>query len=414
MSNLVGWIRRKLSKGQEALAGAGIAFLASAIIQFFTNENLIDAGVEITLTIGLALLIVPNLLVNLLDKILLKRKINASFWRKMIDSVPDYLRPVVEQNRVYAYGSVMDVRSHPHLKEGNNGWRLSELEYRTTSSDFSLPSELKPIYDSFVKENQQPPEKLMDDRQKISLTKIPSQVFTDTPKAILNWVKTRYSLMRFYQVRYGMEQIDLVESQKKYELCEEKRKKALRYFAENVFQRDVPINFPSSLAIHCLVVTKDNKLVIGKRSGDVAYYKNQWSPTIDENIAKEDLAVASNDFVRLCIERGLREELVGSPKVIAIEEIFHPENVRILSFLFEGSMPAVGICAYVPIELSWEELRLFFVYRKDAEFAELQSVDVENLKWDCLKSRGKWCSSTHFLLMMLKLYRGENPEELLP
>lgn len=67
------------------------------------------------------------------------------------------------------------------------------------------------------------------------------------------------------------------------------------------------IELPNSIVVHLSVLTLDNKLLIGQRSGSVRFYERTWATTCEEHVMPRDDGFDPFAAAR----RGIKEELIG-------------------------------------------------------------------------------------------------------
>ncbi len=112
---------------------------------------------------------------------------------------------------------------------------------------------------------------------------------------------------------------------------------------------------PTPVSLQCVVVTKDQRIVLMRRSSSVAYYPNHWSASFEEtmnapgidrngNLSRSDDA----DFFAGTV-RGLEEEFAIPPSAV--------ESVKILSLNVEYLTLSVDVIAVIKISLTAEEIR---------------------------------------------------------
>jgi hypothetical protein len=340
------------------------------------------------------------------------------YARRILATVPGYLKGLVRQHGLIAIGPLLEVCTHTRLRMGE-GWTLGQVRYIRAAPTPWVSDRLTKEYETFKDANRGPPENLEIDLEKIMLVRPPStqEKLESFP---VYWTTGLYSEMRFNQVRFG-DTVGYNHPPRTITRFQagtvDKRRQVLGAYAAKVFAGSIP--FPASVSIHCLVTTTDEKLVVCKRGPDVIYFPNQWNVTLDENIRyKDDFEEPQDkDFIGNCIVRGLRQELVG----MGIKELdfLDRSQIRLLSFFIEGNLPGVGICAHVPLRLSSDQVEVEKFHRPDRqETLRLEYLPLDHLEWnlmaDSKKFTGGWGWGSPFLLMLFKLYRGDSLLEALP
>ncbi|HUZ79985.1 MAG TPA: hypothetical protein VMV28_05150 [Thermoplasmata archaeon] len=378
-----GWVRHYLSRYGATVAIVGVTILVTLTAAIASNPAgggslsaallFGNVGQSILLWMGISLVLVPVVLWYALERRRRAKSIDSSLSAAMLRSVPPYLRLAAKDR--YAFGTIVTVRAHPNPAEG---WKLKEVEFRVSEAPFELPSGMKAAYNRFVEDNRDSL-RLYNDGTNYMIARSPT-AFTDSPELVLEARKTQYSVCRFYQAWAAGDTQRLEAS-------------ALEAITPG------EISFPASTAIHCLVVTKDDRLLVIKRPPDVGWYPNHWSPTVDENVSEDDLRFPPDARLGACLARGLLEELSIAPP-----DDFEPMDARILSVFLEGSLPTVGLCAYVPLRLTYDELKTKFVGRQDIEFSEERGIPIRELSARSLHGFGACVPMTEYGLMMLMLH----------
>lgn len=111
---------------------------------------------------------------------------------------------------------------------------------------------------------------------------------------------------------------------------------------------------PAPVATHCVIVTKDQQIVLMQRSATVAFYPNHWSASFEETMdspglsPKRDIRPGDNDFFD-CALRGLDEEFG-----ITANEV---ESVKVLSLNVEYLILAVVPIAVIKVNLTASQVK---------------------------------------------------------
>jgi len=147
-----------------------------------------------------------------------------------------------------------------------------------------------------------------------------------------------------------------------------KRRQLIKEFIEGHHR---VANFPNTLCLHLLVITSDNKVLITKRSPDVAWFPNTWSASIEENMSIKDLDGDRSTSVLRWGERALLEELGIT------ENVYDPRNLRVLSVFLESNILNMGLCGHVFLNIPSEQLSRII--------RSLPRADYEFTAWDFLE-----------------------------
>jgi hypothetical protein len=111
---------------------------------------------------------------------------------------------------------------------------------------------------------------------------------------------------------------------------------------------------PAPVALHCVIVTKDQQLVLMQRSNSVAFYPNHWSTSFEETMDSPGMSPKGNkrpgntDFFA-CAIRGLEEELG-----VTVEAI---DSIKVLSLNIEYLILAIGVVAVIKTYLTAQEVK---------------------------------------------------------
>lgn len=111
---------------------------------------------------------------------------------------------------------------------------------------------------------------------------------------------------------------------------------------------------PAPVALHCVVVTKDQQIVLMQRSQSVAFYPNHWSASFEETMDSPGMSPKGNkrpgdaDFFA-CAIRGLEEELGITAEAI--------DSIKILSLNVEYLILAIGVVAIIRTHLTAQEVK---------------------------------------------------------
>lgn len=157
---------------------------------------------------------------------------------------------------------------------------------------------------------------------------------------------------------------------------------------------------PTPISIQCIVVTKEQQIVLMQRSPWVAFYPNHWSASFEETMSAaspetnpDPSRLADADFFAGAI-RGANAELA-----VPIEAI---ESIKILSLNVEYLTLSVDVIAVIKVDLSSEEIRhnwLLKAWHGDeaSQFAML-STDLPTVV-DKLFSRTLWHPTSRMRLI---------------
>ncbi len=148
---------------------------------------------------------------------------------------------------------------------------------------------------------------------------------------------------------------------------------------------------PAPISIQCIVVTRDNQILLMRRSSSVAFYPNHWSASFEETMNAPGTdrkgnpsRSADSDFFAGAI-RGLDEEFALSPDAV--------ESIKVLSLNIEYLTLSVDVITAIKLNLDAEEIRQSWLLkawdRDEASKFGLLSTDL-NAVVNKLFSRTLW------------------------
>lgn len=279
-----------------------------------------------------------------------------------------------------AWDEALSLQTCPEL---HRGWPMSEIRLSHDTTRFSLPEEYRQAYiDYFEKYKQE--KRFFDDGVKLMITRNPTS-FSDSPTLILHTQETLYSQIQFYR-----DNVVTIAS---------KRDTLIRAAVEG------PIHFPHSLCMHMIVVTRDDKVLITKRSGKVSYHPNTWSCSVEEQFSTKDLQSGESLALLKCAERLLFEELGLT------SEEYDEANLRTLSLFLESDILGVSLCAHAVLKIDSSELGkvLLGLPRTDYEFTEWAFLSHEELLNELFRPSRPYHPTSGYRMLMALIRRFGEP-----
>ncbi len=178
----------------------------------------------------------------------------------------------------------------------------------------------------------------------------------DWPKLTLEVQKTKFSVIRYYQ-----ERITTIKP----------RRDA---FLEESLRNGV-IGFPHSLCMHAVVITKNSRVLVTKRSPKVEYSPKTWSMSVEEQLSPDDFRSGVRGVVKRWAQRLLLEELAVPSTDYDIR------NLCLLSVFLEVDTMNCSVVAALRINRSSTELNeiLEAMPRPDYEFTEWRFLSYREL-----------------------------------
>lgn len=119
------------------------------------------------------------------------------------------------------------------------------------------------------------------------------------------------------------------------------------------------VRVPSSLCMHLVVVTADDRVLLARRALDAGYYPGAWACTLEEQAEVEDLDGAADGVLLRWIARALDEELsLGAGA-------FAPQDARVLSAFLECDILNAAVCCHVRLARAAGEVEAALAARPD-------------------------------------------------
>lgn len=327
-----------------------------------------------------------SLLISFLVIVPIGNRILAKYYRRrryekiFASLVRRFVSPPIAKYHHLAWGSSLSLQTCPEL---HRGWRAADVRVYHNSTLFSVPNEVKETYQKYLEMHYQD-KRFFDDNKKVMLTRNPT-AFSDSPTLILETKEALFSQSMFY--------VDNIAT------STSKRDEFIRKVVDECL-----VLFPHTLCMHAIIVTKDDKVLITKRSPKVAYYPGTWSCSIEEQLSLSDIKDGGDRAVLKWFKRLLHEELGLSA------EAYNEENLRILSVFLESDILNISVCAHAILDMDSVELGqvLKCLPRTDYEFTDWAFLKHEDLFNELFNpSRAYHPTSGYRMLMALIRRYGE-------
>lgn len=342
--------------------------------------QLVEANIEVEFfTSGLARQII-ELNCQFIQQHRGRKCIASIFEQEIVKKKSSTITPYVG----VGWRDALSLQDCPNLREG---WPPSQVVIKIDETEsFALPEEYGPAYEDFFKRCYEK-KRFKDNNEKLMLRRNPT-AFSDQPSLVLEVIPTKYSLVQFYC----------------YIIALRPERDAL---INDFIRGSLRANFAHSLCMHMVVVTRDDKLLLTKRSQKVDYHPGTWSASIEEQLSREDLESGSERVALSWASRLLKEELGLQ------QDSYHPDNLRLLSVFLEADILNTAVCVYA--ELRIDELELDIILRgrarTDYEFTEWAFLDVEKAKLltELFHPRRQYHPTSGFRLLYTLLKRFGSP-----
>lgn len=386
---LLFWIYKGISKIQ----GPAISLLSGFLLGRITNElsssyknwqgvleglfSIANRPANLITWLSLVLLILLPLSNYMFSNLHRRRRYETTFTFL----VQRHKSSSIASINTIGWNSAVSLQTHPEL---HRGWQASEVLLHHDTTRFSIPREYEQAYREYFDKYYQE-KRFFDDGIKIMLKCNPT-AFSDSPTLILETQETLFSHIQFYR-----DNVAILTS---------KRDELIRKLFDELL-----VLFPHSLCMHAIVVTKDDKVLITKRSPKVIYFPETWSCSIEEQLALQDLQANTNEIVVKWFERLLQEELGLS------NETYNRNNLRILSVFLESDILSISVCSHVVLDISSNELNLILksLPRKDYEFNEWSFLTHKELLDELFHPTRSYHPTSGYRMLMALIKRYGEP-----
>ena len=242
-------------------------------------------------------------------------------------------------------------------------------------------------FDSRYEQNR-----FQEDAENFTLRQNPI-TFSDLSFLVLEVTPTTYSQVQFYQEKVATDRT--------------KRAQLMSDFVKKRLLAD----FHQSITMHMTVLTRDDKLLLTKRSPKSVHYPEAWSASIEEQLKREDFADGPRKVIERWASRHLLEELGIDGR------FYHVDNIRLLSVLLEANLLNTGVCVNVQLEVDSASLDTILqgTPRKDWEFTEwgFLDVDARTLLAELFRPRRVYHQTSPYRLLYTVLKRFGSPSDSL-
>ena len=352
----------------NAVSDASVRTIADAIANSFS----LDRSVNVVSWTTTALLIAVPICDYLLALHHRKRSYQSLLANLVTTRTDAIISPFTKG--VIAWGPDLTLQSAPDLRYG---WRLRDVAIRYTGDDFVMPSNRAVAYQRYFEENHEE-KRFFDDGDKFMLIKNPV-AFSDSKTLVLELRKTKYSKVQFYR-----DNVATIQTERDTLL--------------NNAINNLTIEFPHSLCMHTVVVTKDEKILLTKRSPKVAYFAGAWSVSVEEQLSLDDFQGEGDGVMPKWGRRLLWEELTVS------SDQCEEDNFRLLAVFLEADILNCSLAALARLDLTSEQLSNILKGnpRTDYEFTDWLFLSFSELGDELLKpSRQQHPSSGYRSLLAL-------------
>lgn len=178
-----------------------------------------------------------------------------------------------------ALHTVVEIFAHPYLDKSieDNGWRPDQVRIIDTKIDFSVPDELQS--EEFISG---------DDNDKYSLSEFEFPFSDSGTNLVLSVKRTKWStLQRALKKTINSDELRHI------------------YLSPDPAKSKIP----SSLCLHFVCLTSDDKILSLRRREQAAYYPGAYSISFEEQLSHEDMLVGESSRARAWFRRALCEEI---------------------------------------------------------------------------------------------------------
>jgi isopentenyldiphosphate isomerase len=384
------WLYRLISRIQGWFTALLVGFLLGRIINEvsvpYTNWLdvlkglffITDRPANFLTWLSIALLIAIPLGSRGLNKSYRKRQYEKIF----ASLVQRHKSPSIARFNAIGWDDALSLQTCPVL---SRGWWASEIRLNHSTTRFSLPKEYGRHYQEYFKRYYQE-KRFFDDGTKIMLMRNPV-AFSDSPTLVLETKEALFSQIQFYR-----DNVAVLTS---------KRDEHIRKVVD-----ELSVLFPHPLCMHVVVVTKDDKVLITKRSPKVIYFPGTWSCSIEEQLSPQDLQRDPNRTVLKWFERSLWEELGLD------SETYNKDNLRVLSVFLESDILSISVCAHAVLDIESAELNqiLKCLPRTDYEFTEWEFLTHEELLNELFNATRPYHPTSRYRILLALIRRYGEPK----
>lgn len=276
-----------------------------------------------------------------------------------------------------AWGTQIMLQSPADLREG---WKSGDVELALSRSAFKLAERHRVAYRKFVEQQEGvDPQRIASRSPKYGITRNPRS-FSDNPDLRLEIHETEYSKIIFFK--------DVVA----------RDRAQLKAFTQAAIT-DNRIDFPNNLTLHAVVVTRDGRLLLTRRSPKVEYFPKSWSCSIEEQLAARDLEPEDGGAVARWVARTLVEELGFHRTTL---EQWYDEDARILGVILEAAVPNCGLIGLIQLQCDSETLSQILRThpRTDYEFDEFRFVEWSKVAGELVHPTRSYHPTTGIRMLM--------------
>ncbi len=272
----------------------------------------------------------------------------------------------------FAVDGAIDAAPCPSLRRG---WLLKEVTFEHKAKEFQLPRDLDAPYRLYCEVLGRKRD-FTTDNLKIMLARVPT-VFEDSFAPFgrndlhLATALSRYSVGLFYKdvlfadsaargkfVRTIRQQAH-VPLERRQALIDYALQNSARFqeLAKAMLRRALEgdaITFPHELCLHLVVVSRDDKMLLVKRSQHVAHGPGKWALSVEEQMKPEDISAAPNMYEYG--ERTIFEELNLASRQEVRRYCDLGKNVRVLSVFVEQPRLNLSFCAIAFLDVDAREV----------------------------------------------------------
>lgn len=289
--------------------------------------------------------------------------------------------PDIAQYAALTLGSCLSLQLCPEI---HRGWTASTVKLQHDTTEFSLPPNLKPVFQTYYQDNYDA-KRFFDDQPKLMLVQNP-KAFTDSPTLLLKTCETRWSHVQFYKDNIATSA-------------------SARQAAIHQLMDSDSVTFAHSLSLHMIVETSDHKTLITQRTEKGDYYPRTWTCSLEEQASIEDIEPESAGAIGRWTRRALLEELgLGA-------DTYNPNNIRVMSVFLESDILNISLCAHVRLDINERELeaRLRGVPRQDYEFTHWRFLKRNELRQQMMEPSRQYHPTARYRMLMALIRQSDEP-----
>jgi len=297
---------------------------------------------------------------------------SASVLQRLIESTRAHQDPALLPYEALGWGHCLTLAAPLDLARG---WDAERVAIEHDPTPFAFPDVIRPDYERYV-DAHFVEKGFARDGTKLMLVANPAHD-RDRSRLVLRTRACRYSQVQFVR--------DVLAPDPEL---------GRRLLDEIVI--DGVVRVPSSLCMHLVVVTADERVLLARRALDAGYYPGAWACTLEEQAELEDLDGPPDRVLTRWIARALEEELHLGSGASA------PDDGRALTAFLECDILNAAVCCHVRLAVTADAVEAALARRPERgrELIEHAFVAHEALEAWVERPRGTLHPATPYRVLL--------------